>query len=166
MSTCTAKLCVWVTAFGDPCHIMEAEQFYVHVTDCQGHVLTWCKKTYSFIPTKCGMVEIDVPPGCYSVFATHSAKGTGVKPFGNRLTHIQVVRVNCGDNVCVTLFSPTLWHCGTWFADAVHTQIPTALQEHRVLAEAAVKAVQALLAKIEPDPFIANTRPLLEEPGR
>jgi hypothetical protein len=168
MSTCTAKLCVWVTAFGDPCHIMEAEPFYVHVTDCQGHVLTWCKKTYSFIPTKCGMVEIEVPPGCYSVFATHTAPAPHISrpPFGNRLTHIQVVRVNCGDNVCVTLFSPTLSHCGTWFAGAIQAQIPGVLQEHRELATAAVKAIEALLAKIGTDPYTANTRPLLAEPPK
>lgn len=160
MSNCTATLCVWVTAFGDPCHIMEAEQFYVHVTDCEGHVLKWCKKQYSFIPTKCGMVEIEVPPGCYSVFATHTDKvQNGVPPFGNRLTHVQVVRVNCGDHVCVTLFSPSMWYCGTWFADAVTAHLAL-FEKNKIdpkLATAAVTAVNALLATFKPDPYAGNT---------
>jgi hypothetical protein len=161
MSDCTAKLCVWVTEFGDPCHIMQTEQYFIHVTDCEGHVLKWCDKNYSFIPTKCGFVEIEVPPGCYSVFGTHTAgpKSLVRPPFGNRLTHVQVVRVNCGDHVCVTLFSPSMWHCGTWFAEAVTAHLPL-FENHKInpgLGNDAVKAVRALVAVLPPGQWDANT---------
>jgi len=70
------------------------------------------------------------------------------------------VRARCGDHVCVTLFAPTLHFCGTWFANAVTTNL-AGLQAVNVdpkLATAAVQAVQALLDKITIDPFTANTR--------
>lgn len=162
MSDCTAKLCVWVTEYGEPCHIMQTEQFYVHVTDCHGDVLKWCDRTFSFIPTKCGMVEIEVPPGCYSVLATHTERKEGTDPkheFGNRLTHVQVVRVNCGDHACVTLFAPTLWHCTSWFAAAVVTQT-AGLEKAGIDPEtiqAAVAGAQGLLEKLpKKDNFAAK----------
>ena len=164
MSDCTAKLCVWVTEFGDACHIMQTEQFYVHVTDCEGKVLEWCKQPYSYVPTKCGMVEIEVPPGCYSVFATHTKQqNLGKPPFGNNLTHIQVVRVNCGDHVCVTLFSPKFSSCGSWFVAAAKRQIQN-LERAGIdpkLTTAAITAVEALVAKLPPDTLGANVARLM-----
>ncbi len=165
----TANLNVWVSGFGDPCHIEDKENWFVHILDCEGKVVEWCKKRYSFLPAKCGHLEIEVPPGCYAVFASHSAQGQGIPPFGNRLTHIQIVRVNCGDHVCVTLFSPSMWFCGTWFAHAVTTQL-AGLEKAKVnpeIANAAVRAVHTLLEKIPIDPFAANTRAAIEkEPPR
>lgn len=161
----TANLNVWITRFGNPCHIEDKETWFVHILDCEGKVLEWCKKRYSFIPAKCGHLQVEVPPGCYAVFAGHSPRGAGVPPFGNRLTHIQVVRVNCGDHACVTLFSPTMWYCGTWFAHAVATQME-ALQAAKVdpkLATEAVRAVRALLEKLPVDDFTANTRREFEQ---
>lgn len=161
----TIKLNVWITGFGDPCHIEDKETWFVHILDCEGNVLEWCKKKYSFIAAKCGHVEIEIPPGCYAVFAGHSPQGQGVPPFGNRLTHVQVVRANCGDDVCVTLFSPSMGFCGTWFAHAVATQL-AGLQKANVdpkLATAAVQAVRALLDKIPVDQFTANTRRAFEQ---
>lgn len=163
MSSCTATLCVWVTEIGDPCRIMETEKMYVHVLLCNGKPLEWCKRKYSFIPTECGHVEIKVPPGCYSVLATHSPQGQGVKPLGNRLTHIQVVRVNCGDEVCVTLFSPSMWHCGHWFGGALKTQLHLFQGKDRVIATAAVKAIDALMNRIDRDQYAAQTGLLLEQ---
>ena len=159
---------VWITNFGDPCHLIQetaTEKWYVHIVDCAGNALKWCGKTYTFMYAKCGHLEVEIPPGCYAVFAGHSASPGSVPPFGNRLTHVQVVRANCGDHVCVTLFSPTLWYCGTWFAHAVATQLP-ALQQAKVdakIATAATQAVQALLDKIPADAFTANTRRALEK---
>ena len=118
-----AKLNVWITRFGDPCHIDDKEPYYVYITDCAGNILVWCGKKYAGLPAKCGHLEVDIPPGCYSVFASHSPQGHGIPPFGNRLTHVQVVRANCGDHVCVTLFAPSMWKCGSWFAYAVKTQL-------------------------------------------
>ncbi len=160
-----AKLNVWITRFGDPCHIDDKEPYYVYITDCAGNILVWCGKKYAGLPAKCGHLEVDIPPGCYSVFASHSPQGHGIPPFGNRLTHVQVVRANCGDHVCVTLFAPSMWKCGSWFAYAVKTQL-AGLQAGRVdveLANRAVAAVDAFLAKLPPDPFAANALKAVEE---
>jgi hypothetical protein len=166
MAKCTTTLCVWVTAFGKPCQIMEEEQYFIHVTDCDGNVLKWCGRTFSFIPTKCGHVEIEVPPGCYSVFGTHTPPDKIVRPpFGNRLTHVQVVRANCGDHVCVTLFSPSLWHCGTWFAYAMETQI-NAIERGKGdvrAANAAVKAVKDFLGTLPADEFAQKTLRVVDQ---
>lgn len=164
MSDCMAKLCIWITRFGDPCHIDDKEQYYVYITDCNGKILVWCDKKYAGLPAKCGHLEVEIPPGCYSVFASHTPGATG-PGFGNRLTHIQVVRANCGDRVCVTLYAPTLSKCGSWFAYAVETQI-AGLRAARIdpeLANAAVKAVRALVAKLPPDPVAENMLKAVEE---
>lgn len=163
----TARLNVWITAIGDPCHIIQEnkeEQWFVHIVDCDGKVLTWCGRKYRDIETKCGHVEIEIPPGCYAVFASHT-KGGAEGQFGNRLTHVQVVRANCGDHVCVTLFSPTLWYCGTWFADAVRQQA-AALRGAGVdeaVARNAIGAVEALLKQGKVDRFTTNTFQALQE---
>ena len=167
----TATLNVWITEIGDPCHIINPppdEQWYVHIVDCDGKVLTWCSKTYRDIPTKCGHAEIEIPPGCYTVFASHSKKGEGVPPFGNRLTHVQIVRANCGDHVCVTLFSPSLWFCGTWFAAALQ-QHATGLARANVdprLAKTAITAVQEVLHAMKPEPFAANLEAFQDKPTK
>jgi hypothetical protein len=154
----TATLNCWITEIGDPCHIINHDEWFVHIVDCEGKVLTWCGKTYRDIPTKCGHAEIEIPPGCYAVFAGHSTKGTGIGEFGNRLTHVQIVRANCGDHVCVTLFSPSLWYCGTWFKAAIKQQA-AGLKKAGVddkTAKAAVDAVQNVLGKLRCDTFTQN----------
>ena len=163
----TATLNIWITEFSDPCHIMGQhidpttagpEQWYVHIVDCEGNPLVWCGKRYTYLPAECGHLEVEVPPGCYAIFAGHSPNpGNSVNPelpptFGNRLTHIQVVRANCCDHVCVTLFSPDMWHCGTWFHEALRAQaavLATAGVEAK-LVTAATDAVQAVLDKVKP----------------
>lgn len=162
----TATLNVWITNFGDPCHIIDTDNWFVHITDCNGKVLEWCDRKYAFLRAKCGHLEIEVPPGCYAVFAGHSAEGAGVQPFGNRITHVQIVRANCGDHICVTLFSPSGWHCGTWFAEAVETQIGV-LQRADInveLAKAAVHAVREFTDALKPDTFAKNTLFAFGEP--
>src|ERR1044071_6049901 len=169
----TAKLNVWITEFGDPCHIMQPhfpegklEEWFVHIADCHGNPLVWCGRTYAFLPARCGHLEVEIPPGCYAVFASHTpADQIWRSPFGNRLTHLQVVRANCGDHVCVTLFSPTGWACGTWFAEAVKTQY-AAFDHARIepqLARTAVTAVEAFVGKLDKDPFAANLTRLVQQ---
>jgi hypothetical protein len=161
----TGNMNIWITGFGDACHIEDKERWFVHILDCEGKPLTWCGTTYTFLEAKCGHLEVSVPPGCYTVFAGHSPQGAGIPPFGNRLTHVAVVRINCGDHACVTLFSPSLWYCGTWFAHAVQTQM-AGLQEaniDRKTATAAVEAVRALLEKLPIDQFTENTRQFQKE---
>ena len=160
----TARLNVWITRFGDACHIDDKEPYYVYITDCSGNILVWCGKKYAGLPAKCGHLEVDIPPGCYSVFASHTPGQVGPS-FGNRLTHIQIVRANGGDHVCVTLFAPTLSKCGSWFAYAVKTQL-AGLRKANIdpeLVNAAVKAVEALIAKLPPDPVAENMLRAVEE---
>lgn len=170
----TATLNVWITGIADACHIDDKDTWFVHITDCTGKPLVWCKKTYTFLKAECGHLEIDIPPGCYTVFAGHNPREVVDKghkryqPFGNRLTHVQVVRANCGDHVCVTLFSPGMHYCGTWFAQAVKTQY-AALEQANVdvtLARAAVTAVEAFVAKLEPEPYALNVLKAVERDPR
>jgi hypothetical protein len=168
MSDCTVKLCVWITRLGDACHIDDNYHWYVHITDCHGNVLKWCGRTYSFISAKCGHVEIEVPPGCYTVFASwtpHGAVHPPYQPFGNQLTHVQVVRANCGDRVCVTLFSPSGHYCGTWFAHMLKEYGPL-FEQAKIdtnLARAAQTAVKNFVDKLEPDPYTVNVLKLIEQ---
>jgi hypothetical protein len=164
----TATLNVWVTRLGDACHIADTIPWFVHITDCQGNVLTWCGRKFSFIPTKCGHVEIEIPPGCYTVFASWTPQGNvhpPYQPFGNQLTHVQVVRANCGDHVCVTLFSPSGHYCGTWWAAALRGNVPVfqAAAIDLNLARAAQTATEQFIAKIEPDPYAVNVARLIAE---
>jgi hypothetical protein len=165
----TATLNVWITEIGDPCHIINPspqENWYVHILDCDGKVLEWCDRRYRDIRTRCGHAEIEVPPGCYTVMASHSQEGEGVPPFGNRLTHVQIVRVNCGDHACVTLFSPSLWNCGTWFRTALRAQA-AGLTEAGVKAEttrAAADAIDDILTQLKPDTFTQNMEALQKGP--
>lgn len=147
----TATMNVWITAFGDPCHIEQTDRWFVHVLDCEGRIIEWCGKKYTNIPAKCGHAEFQLPPGCYAVCATHSESSSSAF-LGNRLTHVQVVRVNCGDHACVTLFSPTSWNCGTWFIQAVEAAARAGGVD-RERAAAAVQAVRGVLADVRPDPF-------------
>jgi len=157
----TAKLNVWVTEVGNPCKIDMLHQWYVHVLHCDGKLLNWCDKVYTNLKTKCGHLEIEIPPGCYMVCATWSPAPLGQSTptsLGNHISHLAAVRANCGDHVCATLFPPTFHWCGIWWL--------TALQETVALkrlprgaddaANNAVKAVDALLKLIPPDDFTKN----------
>lgn len=159
----TANLNVWITRRGDACHIDDNTTYYVNITDCLGHPLVWCGKRYIFLPAKCGHLQVDIPPGCYTVFASHNPGG--IPPFGNLLTHVQVVRLNCGDHACVTLFAPGLHYCATWFKVAVEQQIE-ALGQNNVdakLARETVAAVENFIAKLAPEPYAVNVLRVIEE---
>ena len=165
----TATLHIWLTPIGKICGTIQpvaGESWYVHIVDCDGNVVEWCGRKYRDIETKCGFVEVEVPPGCYGVLASHT-KGTAVNPpFGNRLTHVQVVRVNCGDHACVTLFSPNLSWCGTWFAAALR-QHQAGLAEAGVRPEAvkaATTAIDTILKQLKPDTFTKNMQALQNAP--
>lgn len=65
----------------------------------------------------------------------------------------------------MTLFSPSIWFCGTWFAYALATQLPV-LEKANVdpkIARAAIEGVQAFLGKITPDQFTENMRRAVEQ---
>lgn len=147
----TARMNVWITAFGDPCRIEETDKWFVHVLHCDGSILEWRGRKFTNIEAPNGHADFKLPPGCYAVCATHS-EGSSAAFLGNRLTHVQVVRANCGDHVCVTLFSPTSWNCGTWFVQAVEAAAAAGGVDRR-RAAAAVEAVRGVLADVPPDPF-------------
>jgi hypothetical protein len=153
-----ATLNVWVTAIGDPCHIGDTIQWFVHIVDCEGNPLTWCGKSYRDLPTECGHLEVQIPPGCYAVFASEDPAGEGFGEFGNHLTHIQIVRANCCDHVCVTLFSPSAHLCGAWFGGAVLALFPAIanLGVDRQLITGALEAVRSLVAVLPANTFTTN----------
>ena len=150
----TARLNVWITSVGNPCEIDMEHQWFVHVLHCDGRILRWCGRTYTNIRTKCGHVEFPIPPGCYTVVATWSPAPPGDNPtsLGNHISHLSVVRANCGDHVCVTLFPPTFHWCGIWWLRALtqHMELGTIDRE---AGGRAVEAVQAVLEKVPMDEF-------------
>jgi hypothetical protein len=74
---------------------------------------------YDSIPASNGHVEIEIPPGCYSVVASkHTWTGTEIDLgfarwvlYGNWATDHGIVTVGCDEHVCVTLYSPTVMPC-------------------------------------------------------
>jgi hypothetical protein len=161
----TATLNVWITAIGEPCHIASNEWF-VNIVDCEGKVLEWCGKVYREIPARCGHVEIEIPPGCYAVFAVENPNG--IPPFGNQLTHIQIVRANCGDHVCVTLFAPSAHLCGSWFGNALRGNlsgfVTAGIPRQTVLA--AIDAVDKVVQAIPAGTFSTNLAPFGRPEGK
>jgi hypothetical protein len=111
--------------------------------------------------TECGHADISVPPGCYTVCATWSP-GTSSEHLGNHLTHVQIVRVNCGDHACVTLFPPTLHHCRTWFEHAMQVHAGLGALDREAVANA-VKAIDVALEAVKPDPFTVAMEALAPE---
>ena len=164
----TATLNIWITQRGDPCRIATTEHFVYVLECCTGKPLRWCKKEYSGLRTSCGHLELEIPPGCYIVGAVEST--AGVAPLGNSLTHIAMVRANCGDHVCVTLFDPSLHLCGTWLGAAINTYVagrgggPPLNQNLIGLLQNAGRAVDALVKAIPEDPISAQTAALAALP--
>ena len=149
-----ARLNVWVTAVGDPCKIDNEHQWFVHVLHCNGDILEWCGRRYSNIQTECAHAEFEIPPGCYMVCATWSPAPPATTPtsLGNHISHLSVVRVNCGDHACVTLFPPTFHWCGIWWLVALRDH----LELQTIDADAgrrAMEAVETLLRDVPIDPY-------------
>jgi hypothetical protein len=156
----TAKLNIWITKRGNPCEIEDTIVHHVYVLKCNGEILEWCnKKKYVGIPTECGHVELEIPPGCYVVGAVDWMPANPAAPYlGNNLTHIAIVRANCGDDICVTLFDPSFHFCGTWFGSAANTILAgggrNLPREFAAALKNAVPAMNALVRTIPPDPFV------------
>jgi hypothetical protein len=166
----TATLNVWVTEIGDPCKVDLKHPWYIHILHCDGSFLTWCLDGRDNVPftnleTHCGHREIEVPPGEYLVMATWSPSADDPHQLGNHLTHLQVVRVNCADHACVTLFPPTAHFCGTWFQIALNTLIQLGDLD-RDVGGRAIEAIEQALRTLRqpPDPLTEATARLA--PGR
>jgi len=154
----TANLNVWITKKGNPCRIddnPQKQQLYVYVLHCSGDVLEWCGKKYVGLQAKCGHLSLEIPVGCYIVGAVENPNG--IPPLGNQLTHIAIVRANCGDHICVTLFNPTFHHCAHWFLTAMTGHIAAGGEAlPRDVAAAmrnAAEAVGGLVKAIPQDAF-------------
>lgn len=164
----TAKLNIWITRVGEPCRIDDTTQWFVHILHCNGEILQWCNKRYANLPTSCGHLEVEIPPGCYMVVATWSAGATTTVPqtLGNHISHLQIIRANCGDHLCVTLFPPTFHHCGVWWLVALREALGVNLlpREAQPAAKQALEAVQALMKLIPADPLTEQMLKIEQEP--
>lgn len=138
---------IWITEEGSPCTISETHDdnpWQVAIMGCDGRVLKWCKRTYTGLVTKCGHIEVQVPPGCYVIrggvgLGVDKKKGTLI---GNHLTDHAVVTACCDERVCVTLFAPSLHSC----IFGVRAAVDRAVAGNLVAAELARPALAALKA--------------------
>ncbi len=152
-----ATLNVWITKKGEPCRIDDdpRHQLFVYVLHCSGEILEWCGKKYVGLQAKCGHLSLEIPVGCYVVGAVENPKG--IPPLGNQLTHIAIVRANCGDHICVTLFNPTLHHCAQWFGAALGGHLAAGGEALPAAVAAAMKnvapGIEALIKAIPQDTF-------------
>jgi hypothetical protein len=109
----TGKINIWIAEGGNPCGISETGGYnvpwVVAIADCRGKTLHWCEQDYINLVTKCGHLEVEVPPGKYILRAAQAMNPEGT--WCNLLTDTGVVTVSCGETVCVTLFYSTWSGC-------------------------------------------------------
>ncbi len=117
-----AKLNIWVSEIEDPCKISQ-RQWYVNIYHCDGTPLVHCDRKYIVLPTKCGHLEIDVPPGCYRINAVWSYRLLGGIYYVNHYTDNAVVQACCGKDHCMTLFTPSAHRCGTIYLRAIRNLV-------------------------------------------
>lgn len=109
-----------------------------------------------------GHISFEVPPGCYTISAsTHVwvQPGPGGQKLlvGNLGTHKTVVCVCCDEDVCVTLFQPTGFHCG--IIQVLELLLPVMevrgliKKEERARADGALRP---LIERIAPSTFDQN----------
>ncbi len=99
------RLNVFVSELDHGCKV-DSRTWYVTIYDCDGRVLDWCGRRYVAM----------LPPGCYTLLATWSfAVGPGGIIYGNHFTDHAVAHVCCGEETCVTLFTPSAHRCGILF---------------------------------------------------
>jgi hypothetical protein len=173
----TSILNVWITNLGQPCSIANdpglPNPWVVAVAHCDGQVLNWSEGRYRHhredkwipiprhtppgggagwwydsIPTRDGHVEIELPPGCYTVRATmHSWFVNGLL-YGNWATERAVIQACCGDDVCATLYAPSAMACSVPLFQFV---IPLLMQNGIIKREAGAQAIQAMAAVFKPE---------------
>lgn len=113
------KLNVFVSALDDGCRI-DSRDWFVTIYDCEGRVFEWCGRRYVVLRAPCGHLEVELPPGCYTLVAVW---GFWTDPagniFGNHLTDHGVAQVCCDETTCVTLYTPSAHRCGQLFKVAL-----------------------------------------------
>jgi hypothetical protein len=108
------RLNVFVSGLDEPCKI-DNRTWYITVYDCEGRVFEWCGRRYGVIPARCGHLELELPPGIYTVLGVWGFGVGGGHVFGNHLTDHAIARICCGEHTCVTLYAPTAHRCGVLF---------------------------------------------------
>lgn len=138
-----ATLSISVSAQDDPCKIENTRTWYVTIFNCDGTVLEFCGRKYVLMPTKCGCLDIKVPPGCYYIKAVW---GFWVERPGiyrvNHFTDAAIVQACCGKTTCVRLFNPSAHRCGFIYALAVNDLI----RQGAVKPDAGKRAIEAINA--------------------
>ncbi len=141
----TGKLNVWITEIGKPCSISN-NNWTVAILDCEGKLLEWCGKKYIF-PAPCGHVEIpSIPPGRYLITAARYIR-PGPSMYWNVAADFTVTNVNCGEETCVTLYTPTYPKCGYLFKLATH-MLANQGAIPKVAADHLIKAIDAVLQEV------------------
>jgi|ERR1700681_313578 len=159
------KIDIWVTTAGEPCHISELGVDYPHpwviaIWDCCGRLLNWCGTEYVGLPTKCGHLEVEVPPGCYVIRGAEAMGKRRGEVWGNYWTDHAVVQVCCGEESCVTLVAPSVHQCGWGWLFAIEKLAATG-QIDKQLADQAIRSGRALLDKLPQSDFEKATEKTL-----
>lgn len=105
------------------------------------------------IPTRDGHVEIELPPGCYTVVGSmHTWFVNGVL-HGNWATDRAVVSACCGQEACVKLYASSFQPCNVILVEFV---IPLLVKDKAITAaegDATIKALRSLHKQEELSPF-------------
>lgn len=139
-----ATLSISVSAKDEPCKIENTRRWYITVFNCDGTVLEFCGKRYILIPTKCGCLDVKVPPGCYYIKAVWGFKiiTPGLVYKVNHFTDAAIVQACCGKTICVRLFNPSAHRCGYIYGLAVNDLI----KQKAIKPDAGKRAIGAIEA--------------------
>lgn len=144
---------VWIHDQADPCKISD-ETWFVTVTYC-GASVEWSGTTYTFIEAKCGHLEIELPPGCYVVFASRFVfVPCNPIPFNWIFisSHFALVMVGCDQIACVHLYNPSYRQMVRPPGEAAWAMV----EKHEVPKEAAEPLAGAVNAVLEHLPKTAR----------
>ena len=119
-------------------------------TPVGGNVPGWW---YEMIPTRDGHVEIEVPPGCYTVVGSMHTWFVDGLLHGNWATDRAVVQACCGKDTCVTLYASSLQPCNVILFEFVIPMLIRNKAIGRQEGEAAMKALRALHNEEQLSPF-------------
>jgi hypothetical protein len=96
---------------------------------------------YEMIPTRDGHVEIELPPGCYSVRGSmHTWFVNGVL-HGNWATDHAIVQACCGEERCITLYASSFQPCNVILFEMV---IPLLIRNGVIGEKEGNAAIEAL----------------------
>ena len=119
-----AVLSISVSAMDEPCKIENTRTWFITVFNCDGTVLNFCDRKYILMPTKCGCLDVDVPPGCYYIKAVWVFREVRPQVYTvNHFTDAAIVQAVCGKTTCVRLFNPHVHRCGYIYGLAVNDLI-------------------------------------------